>query len=283
MHRELGETYTSVIWYGSQSTYKTMPKSTISADSGARTSGSPENKAGSPFQLLYEHKVFFSHQLSSAGEGNWREQVISYLFLKALSQRLLKFLFFPLSLHVILLQPVNLSLGAFRSFVFLILIKIFSYLSEIGRTWRIGKYSYAFLGLLFVTTILAAQWHLLTRRSQPLKKNQQNTNVNSLKKLQKEESCHLINPWADPLLLCLLKQQLQLKGRGHTPVGSYSHKADTWISSRSNQRLKKNKVCIAYYTLEDYKLSYNSSLIICMRVGNTNLKALFQFVSFYFR
>lgn len=78
--------------------------------------------------------------------GKTRKQTISYLLLKALSQCLLKFLFFPLSLHIVLLQPVNLPLGAFWSFVFLILIKIFSYLSETGRTWGITKYSLYFSG-----------------------------------------------------------------------------------------------------------------------------------------
>lgn len=75
-----------------------------------------------------------SFQVSNVGEDNLRKQTISYLLLKALSQCLLKFLFFPLSLHIVLLQPVDLPLGAFWSLVFLILIKIFSYLSETGRT-----------------------------------------------------------------------------------------------------------------------------------------------------
>lgn len=88
----------------------------------------------------------FSFQVSNVGEDNLRNQLISYLLLKALSQCLLKFLLFPLSLHIVLLQPVNLPLGAFWSFVFLIFIKIFSYLSEIGRTWGITKYSLYFSG-----------------------------------------------------------------------------------------------------------------------------------------
>lgn len=149
--------------YSYQSTYKRCPDV-----SSAVTVLTLELEEPKPFFICFSQKTptesLCSYCLNTSfplafplGFQCWARQLkegnfISYLLLKALSQRLLEFLLFPLSLHIVLLQPVNLPLGAFRSFVFLILIKIFSYLSEIGRTWGSRKYSYAFLGLLFVTS-----------------------------------------------------------------------------------------------------------------------------------
>lgn len=74
--------------------------------------------------------VFYYYYCSVSGKDKYGD--ISYLLLEALSQCLLKLLFLPLTLHIILLEPINLSLRSFWSFVLFIFITVFSYLSKTG-------------------------------------------------------------------------------------------------------------------------------------------------------